>query len=164
LEILLDDVIKPPKSKKLGKIGSACKYLLDNFDIKNTPYLYNELLGTFHKDIQNIPNYRCLITKIKPEATIGHWGMGLHMVYLLRNYIAHGVFEFPEPSMNSTEKNQIPKFIDIAMRLVLLSIQMLVSSYFATQSFAIPLINTIDGEDEHIEIHRLLQTMHIPKS
>lgn len=127
-------------SRKPGKILSATKYISKHFEPLNIRLKYYEECILHLKSLLSKKN---ILTKEKytsekvfatTENTSFH-GVGLSVIYKIRNDFAHGSFLFPEPEDFSFEK---PFEIDIyatASRVVLLSYQILLMAFYKTCNF-----------------------------
>jgi hypothetical protein len=159
LEALLDLIRLSKDHSRSRKIQFACKYLRDRLSSRYVPYNYRTYNRIFDSCIRNNPCFNNTSKKIRNKSEIGEYGMGLHMVYQIRNSIVHGVFEFQQPPISPFMCSQA-EIIDVASRIVLLGIQMILSAYFIKMSFEID-----SYEDEEIyrstEIHDLLKTIHL---
>jgi hypothetical protein len=67
----------------------------------------------------------------------GETGVGLYAVYELRYLFAHGIMSFPEPDCENEPCSQYDSVIEHAMRIALLSIQMLMLKYFDVEEYEI---------------------------
>lgn len=127
-------------SKKPGKILSATKFISEDFEPMRIKFKYYEESILHLKALLSKKN---ILTKEKytienvfdlNENTSFH-GVGLSVIYKIRNDFAHGSFLFPEPEDFSFEK---PFEIDIyatASRIVLLTYQILLMAYYKTYDF-----------------------------
>lgn len=157
LESLIDLLAPPIDPSNKGKINAACKYILDKYDAtKPLPY-YAEEVARFRALVHAIPHYQPLESEFRDERQVGFYGIGLHMVYKIRNRIAHGALEFPYPREETNTKSDL-ELIETSLRIVLLSIQLLLSAYFHAQSFE---IESFGSDAETIGIHELLRKIHL---
>lgn len=129
LEYLLTDLTLEKCPHKKGKVNSASYFLSNNSLLELDEY--DMFLEELLRIIPLIEDKR-LAQKIK---NLPEWlsveGKGLFIVYKIRNMFAHGDFLFPESKEYDEmgEVNHEDKLINVASRIVLLSIQMLLFSH-----------------------------------
>lgn len=129
-------IIEPPSSGLTrGKINAACFYLLKHFGVGASISGYRPALAAFLETARERYGADVLKKEVRLRDDLGISGIGLRSVYLLRNQFAHGGLEFPIPTGAEVEEERAPSTtIDFASRLILLSIQMLLIAYIASQS------------------------------
>src|SRR5438309_38468 len=98
LETALDLISPPAAPKYKGKINAACYYLQQNFAPSSPIEFYDEFLHKLKKLIQNIPYYSGLLAEFSLKPHRSHYGIGLYVVYRIRNRFAHGALALPLPS------------------------------------------------------------------
>lgn len=131
LEYLLTDLNleKCPKTKNDRKINDVTYFLSNSSSLKIDEY--DMFLEELLRLIPLIEDKR-LVQKIK---SLPKWlnmeGKGLFIVYKIRNMFAHGDFLFPESKEYDEmgEVNHEDKLINVASRIVLLSIQMILFAH-----------------------------------
>ncbi len=108
-----------------GKINSATFFIKENFSIKyNTIPKYRETLSLLRElvnksALSDFEKYFCL-----DECTDAN-GVGIKVVYKLRNCLAHGDYSFPEPNEWFHSFPLEPEITKLCTRILLFSIQML---------------------------------------
>jgi len=166
LETVLDVISAPaaPKPNHRGKINAACYYLKQNLAASSTLDFYDQFLDSLKKLIQYVPYYSDLATEFSPKPHVDHHGLGVYIVYKIRNRFAHGALSLPLPD-DDIKKNPDKILIHTSCHIVLLTIQMLISAFLRNESFDIRLFPIDDEEEddegEKVNIHELLRTIHI---
>lgn len=168
LESLLNSLDYPalPGRPKNGKIREACWYLKNRFEPKPLIYPYLEQLGSFYEQIRE-EQMREILSKgeilPKLDEETGFSGLGLAMVYKLRNEFAHGSLSMPLPD----EENE-PQFLErnviaCATRIVLLSIQMLIAAKY--KDLGITIDHGWEGGNfqRELPLDEALRTLHFTK-
>lgn len=127
-ESLLNDFSLPQCPSNNGKINSAKFYLKNNYSKNfNSIPLYSDLLSVLHSLIG-----KSSLNKYGNNFSFDNCtdinGVGLKVIYKIRNKLAHGDYRFPEPGDWSSELPVEPEITKVATRLLLLSIQMLMLS------------------------------------
>lgn len=158
-----------------GKINSATHFIQMEFEPNalNFKY-YNEVikyLKTLLEGTDIIPtkanNTKDLFSLNKCNS---NYGLGLTIVYKIRNEFAHGAFNFPTPNnwdkdedtgKMKIEKLKEPTIINVSSRIVLLSIQIILIGYFKNSDAEI-LINNYNssGDELYIKYFDYLRVLH----
>lgn len=135
LEALIDIIDPPHVPQFRGKINNSCNYIKNYFPNKMPCYL--EILSDLLNCIQSIPMYSKLSAEFKLRPFVNINGVALFVIYKIRNRLAHGALHFPElvDYEDNVENYEEVKLIRLCSRLVLLSIQMLVASYYNDKDF-----------------------------
>ncbi|WP_319231055.1 hypothetical protein [Draconibacterium orientale] len=165
-ESFLNDLSLPCCASKNGKINSATFFLKENYSNNfNSIPLYSKLLCTFRELIK-----KSFLVKYERYFSIDNCtdinGVGLKVVYKIRNKLAHGDYRFPEPVDWSFELPLEPEITKIATRILLLSTQMLLISTNAGQFEELELYNSeiIEEDDEGewiVNEFKFLNTFHL---
>jgi len=165
-EALVNELELSNCPSKKGKVNSASNFIKDSYskDFNSIPY-YNELLRLLRILIQN-----SALQQFERKFTLDECtdlnGLALKIVYVIRNKLLHGDFDFPEPSEWSLRLPLEPEISQISSRLILITIQMILiaqnASNFDNLVFHDSEILQND-EDGYSEIHELeyLQNLHI---
>lgn len=127
-ESLLNDFSLPKYPSSNGKINSAKFFLKENYSKNfNSIPLYSDLLSVLESLIR-----KSSLNKYEKSFSIDNCtdinGVGLKVIYKIRNKLAHGDYSFPEPGDWSSELPCEPEITKVATRIMLLSIQMLMMS------------------------------------
>lgn len=129
LEGVLTSLELPKCPHQRGKINSATYYLKKEFPTWSLPIAYYDKVVRlceilFQQSFDK--NY-----KLSSElgACVSIHGLGLKLLYKIRNKIMHGDFFFPEPLDHSFILPFQPEIINLCSRLVLMTVQMLFLAY-----------------------------------
>lgn len=162
------DAINPPEIPKVrGEVNKACNYIKLNVSY-NLP-LYLDLLYSLYRAFnKTFGNQTDQIFKLKPYINLS--GMALFSVSKVRNRLAHGALHFPELVSIEDVVENYPQveLIQLCSRLVLLSIQMLVLSYYKDSHLMFRVDPEGDIEfgdpspsDEKVSLELLLRSVHL---
>lgn len=165
-------IITKSSIKKKGKVNALCHFIKSNFAMEYLPIHYHELLKNFEKLAKSSQGYKAIFNKFQfNKEWISQAGMGLYTVYKIRNKFAHGNHSLPEPEEWSGTASLDKKIIESSSRLVLLSIQILLISYFKQDSELIEGywsdiidLKTVEDEEGNItglDVKKYLQSMHL---
>jgi hypothetical protein len=139
LEAAIEAISPPPQPDKLrqGKINSACHYISTYFKGRLTIEPYQDTLGQLTHLLSRSASFQRIAGKVRLPKHIGGEAFGLYIVYKLRNEFAHGDTIFPVPDHEHRPISEDPTVVDLATRIVLLSIQMLVLVHCADKGITI---------------------------
>lgn len=166
LEAIIEIIDPPELSSTRGKINKACNYINLNFHYNLPCYL--DLLNSLYKCFSIMFRNLKKEFKLKPHINIS--GIALYAIYKVRNRLAHGALRFPTliDMEDIIEENYQIELIRLCSRLVLLSIQMLLISFFKNQTihFKLDLFGDIDigfpdDSDKKITLDSLLRSVHL---
>lgn len=160
-------IINPPKLpktlKKKRTIIDDCVYFLkNNYPIITSPEKYNELLDSLIEIITKDPQHSNVnFDKIFDIKYLDNTGKALALIRIIRNDFAHGTHAFPEPDdwswNNHFKSSDYTKKINTSSRLILLTIQMLLISYFKDESIEIVKWGT---NDTYVDLIEQLYGLH----
>jgi len=158
------EAVKPPDWRN-GKIRAVGRFLARRFDP------------------DKLIHYRCAVSRLKqsgikdsdfsPDGGYGESGIGIRVVYKLRNRLSHGSLEFPEPEDWGGSPRLDTTVARLATRIVLLTIQMMLITHFAGTSVLIKYRdNSKEDSDEMQEeaqadtcaIGSLLREIHVNRA
>lgn len=126
VESLIDNIDHPPHpdKKKRGKIRNICYFLNQNLRTSNLPDEYIESVVLFRELSNNFLNQKKIQSKLDstPE---GIAGIGLLLVYELRNSFAHGSMFPAQPNEENEPKSLQVNLVQTASRICLLTIQLI---------------------------------------
>ncbi|WP_213580318.1 hypothetical protein [Paenibacillus lautus] len=128
LEAIID-IIEPPAVPHVrGKINKTCNFINLHFHNK-LPY-YLDLLHLLHECFSQTFSNLKQVFSLKPYINIS--GVALFAIYKVRNRLAHGVLQIPDliDIDGIIEENKQIKLIQLCSRLILLTIQMLIISFY----------------------------------
>jgi len=131
IESLIENINPPshPDKKKRGKIRNICYFLNQNLRTSNLPDEYIESVLLFKKLSDSFLNQKKIQSKLNstPE---GIAGIGLLLVYELRNSFAHGSMFPAQPNEENEPISLQVNLVQTASRICLLTIQLIfLSSY-----------------------------------
>lgn len=158
LETLIDLITPKTEQKRLGKINAICNYLKTKYEPFPVPNEYVELLAELYKyeDQTKDQNKSRSEKHIVLSSKLGISGVGLKMVYRLRNRFAHGALAIPEPSNWMLNQVDHARAINKSSKIILLSIQMILIGYFRDENIVIEYI-TDPGNFVEIQLINLLR-------
>ncbi len=166
----LESLIITLKLKKcpqgFGKISKATYFIKTEFENSNVRLkYYNELihqLRSFLKSNNIIHDERKPLDSLFQikECNSEH-GIGLSVVYEIRNEFAHGSFLFPEPPDWGIEKKALEVDIfSVASRIVLLSIQMILIAKYKNDVSEIQVETIGIGDEIYVKTLDYLRLLH----
>lgn len=158
LESLIDYVDPKDVPKNRGKINAICNYLNENYKMNNPIVIYNDVLADLLANVKKVYHYCELEDKFKLKSFINLAGVGLQVVYKIRNKFAHGSLCFSEPEEWNLSKPVDDKIVNLATRIVLLSIQMILFTLFYKDSF---MIQPHEWGGEEVDLLDYLNLLHI---
>lgn len=129
LEGMLDRLKLPPQPSRKGKISAACFHLKNEFRSKTTCLGLREELQSFLLTAQRCIGFASVRNRYVRGQEFGEAGIGLHVVYELRNQFAHGSVVFPRPDADNKPASGHQTLTKHATRIVLLQIQMLLIAH-----------------------------------
>lgn len=166
-ESLLNNLKLPSCQHKQGKVNKAKNYIKTR---------YTNYFSTFPRYMNIVGQLRALIKESSMKEYEKYFsiddctdynGIGLKVVYKLRNKLAHGSFSFPEPCDWSFELPLESEIIRLSTRVLLISIQMIMlakhqgnfKNLFLSE-LNIAGFNRIN-ENEQINEFHFLRTLHL---
>jgi hypothetical protein len=162
-EAFLDSIEIPVCKKQPGKINNVNYFLMEKYE-NSYPIIqyYPEVVEFLKSLIVKNPWYGDSENLFSEGLCASKNIIGLKVVYKIRNSLAHGAFRFSEPTEYSLIKpNDIP-IIASSSRIVLFTMQMLLSAIHKDLSFKISRIH--ESPEEHgIRADKYLTKMHIKK-
>lgn len=126
------EIIKPPKhpdKSKRGKIRNTCFYLNKKFSSYLDIIEYKNEVSAFKEAALECLDYERVTRRFNESSDLGVVGVGLYVVYELRNSFAHGSIDFPEPDEENEPNSGHSKMVEHATRIVLITLQMLLIVY-----------------------------------
>lgn len=153
----------PPDQRTNGANGLVDRVLFQLRDFAQFDE-YNQVLQELSLLVSRDPNYTRLARQEPMPPHIGASGAGLDLVRRVRNRFAHGSSNLPMP--DSTERgwcgktSDVPCLISISSRMVLLTMQMLLASYYAQHHFKLHVLEDEDGFTVDADVHVVLRELH----
>ncbi len=162
-EAFLNSVNIPECPYQGGKINDASFWLLKNYDPDNVPLRYYPQVVEYLKGLI-VKNswYGDPKVLFKKKNCEGASAEGISIVYKIRNKLAHGDFQFSEPEEWNSEKPLDLPIINSASRIVLLTTQMMLSTFHQNSEFLIDVYhNEMEEEEEGVLANIFLKTIHM---
>lgn len=141
-----------------GKITRACNYLKEKYNLQPVP-IYEDCLKQLFTNIRKVKHYNFVEKEVNLQPFLNLSGIGLFTVYKIRNDFMHGSLNFSEPGEWQNYAPDDHKIILTSTRIILLSIQMLLISFFKGQAL------TITKYEDHneIDLENYLFNLHLVK-
>lgn len=161
-------LIDPPDHPRYrGRINSACYYLMCEYGNSKLPY-YDDVLCQLQATLLKIDYYREHAKEFKLKSHVDHSGVGISVVYKIRNHFAHGTLVMPNPDMEEDrdEPELDIELVELSSRIVLMTIQMLLLARIKDNNYEIDELRIdIDGTTlrEHIRLIHVLNSNYINK-
>lgn len=160
--------INPPKipntlKKRRSLIDDCLFFLKNNYPLIPAPDVYNELLQQLENFLEKDPQYAHVqFEKILDDSYCDNSGKGLALIRMIRNDFAHGSHSFPDPNdwswNNEFTTSDYIKKIHVSSRLLLLTIQMLLISFFKDKPFSILEWGT---SEEYVNVIEKIYQVHL---
>ena len=160
-------------ARQIGIKGDMIDRAIYYLKMKIIPFhripLYDDLLADFRLLIRKHANYSKLEKQFKENEMISLAGLGIHIIRMVRNDFAHGSAQLPSPddwgehgaSFSEAETIYLD-LIEISSRIVLLTIQMLLLSYYGGQHFLVnSLKDSVNGLTYEEDIHVVARVLHL---
>ena len=139
LESLIDE-INPDPAPHRGKINSICYYMQNRLTCMDTIYPYskelNDLLHVLNSSEVDEPS---ILNRFNTPFYVSKHGVGLYVIYKLRNQLSHGSITFPNLDENNKPKSNYIDLISLSTRIILLTIQMILLAFYMPFDFSIPI-------------------------
>ena len=113
-----------------GKINYICFYLRNEFEGLGPIIYYNQILDSFFYLLSVNHSYKKLLDEAELKDFCGKSGIGISLVYKIRNRFAHGSLSISRYDDIYDETTSDDEIIKVSIRLVLLTIQMISIAYF----------------------------------
>lgn len=160
LESLINDLHLPPGPEK-GKINSICGYLKNKLSSYDIIYPYPDLVEDLkHILNDNSVNEPKILARFGANYLSSH-GIGVYVIYSLRNLFVHGVIGFPEPNGENKPESAYPKIVNMSTRIVLLTLQMIWLAYYKGTGICSTLHWAPDVCEEKYYLEEILHKIHL---
>lgn len=162
LESVLDNISPVEVPGHRGKINAACNYLKNEYEPEPPPIFYNALVDSLNDITSHLPYwYQRIFERFQTKHFVGTSGIGLYVIYGLRNMFAHGSLTVPSLDFETWKANSLldTYAINTSSRLILLTVQMLISAYLKNKTFDVYMTDA--NSSAEIELHKFLRTMHL---
>jgi hypothetical protein len=161
------EIIEPPRHvnrAKRGKIRDACYYL----DRKSATLPAVEGLADevtrFSQAANECLGVEAVSFRLAEYAELGSAGIGLYVVYELRNQFAHGGLALPMPDEENRPISQHKSMVQHATRVVLLQLQMLLLAHFPNQDEAVSYYWHPGTKSDEVPLWLALRTCHLNRA
>lgn len=161
LESLIND-IGPPPAPERGKINSICFYLRNELGLTDSINPYSKLVNRLYDTLRLSEFNSKVLKKIKKPDYISENGIGLFVVYKIRNLFAHGSLQFPQPDEENRPISDYPTLIMLSSRIVLLSMQMIWLCFYKNLNLKSAIHWEADFDGEY-GIESILKKIHLMK-
>jgi hypothetical protein len=125
LEAAIDVVDPPGRPGERGKIRRTCRFLQDKFECHGLAQGLSDEVVRFQALARDCVGMHAVERRVDSVSDIGAEGLGLYLVYELRNQFAHGAIAFPQPDSENQATSPHRDLIECATRIVLMQLQML---------------------------------------
>lgn len=152
----LEPLIPGCNINKFGKINTA-RYILRKTSVKT--------INGYRASLDMLLNlYNATVRDCVDHTNIKFNEKGIFIVYKIRNKFAHGAYDLPQIP-NEAEDLQVSDIplIDISSTIVLLTMQMLLNSYFKNQNIYLTELFLFNEfyDEESIPLIPLLRSIHL---
>lgn len=160
---MTDSLSFPDCPQQRGKINKVSFYLQNNYESRfKLPEYYNNLVTLLTDYLKLTPSFLDTDKNLfNPSQCSSKSGLGLTLVYKIRNGFAHGAFEFGEPDEYQLTKSYHTRIIHISCRIILLTIQMLLLTIHKDDNIEIELNWYFNENEETISAIDFLQNLHL---
>lgn len=150
-----------PEGQASGKIERLCGFLTSKFKeelLEEWPETINCLRCTIGRSELS----KKLFAGGKLPPFVGPPAEGIHLVYKLRNSLAHGDFNVPWPKQDNKPVEAHPDvhLIGVSTKIVLLTIQMLALCYF-DQTLKVEMCGLSIDSDDGLDIRTVFPRLHL---
>lgn len=125
LESIISNIQPVKCPHQNGKINSATSYLKNSFSEWNLPVTHYDKVVRLCETMFQLSFDKDYKLSMELGNCVSIHGLGLKILYKIRNKIMHGDFFFPEPLDHSSVLPFQPEIINLCSRLTLMTIQML---------------------------------------
>lgn len=160
LESLIDE-LNPPPAPDRGKINEICYYIKNRLEYSDIINSYINLLNELRQILgASDVSERNILQRFHASEYISEHGIGLFVIYKIRNRFAHGSISFPMPDEENRPKSNYSKMVFLSTRIVLLSMQMIWMAFYKNINLKSKLHWESD-EDEEYTVELILRNIHL---
>jgi len=137
------------------------RFLDDTYHPYKNLVHYNEVVSELKRLVRksHILDHKKVLRHITLE---NRSSVGITIVHRIKNYFAHGAYQFPLGSDPTGQVSIDPEIIDLSSRVVLLTIQMIMLPYFEEHAeLSIKCWWYTDEPKRKMPIHAFLRTVHL---
>jgi len=162
--LTLIDPPKHPIKAKRGKIRDAAYYLRTAFEARADITGVTEEVGKFCKAARSCLGSKSVDARLAELSEFGGAGIGLYVVYELRNQFAHGAIEFPEPDEENRPISAHESMVSSASRVALLQLQMLLLAHLQPQEEPVRYGRELGAGSEEVPLYTALRACHLERT
>ena len=164
LEVLINLIDPEPVPKYKGKINATCSFLNKYYEHKSYVPRYKAVVSDLRDEISNSTYYKELKHEFKMRPHVGESGIGLYIVYKIRNHFAHGTLSLPVPDIDLAAQKDTTDFkiIHLSSTILLLTIQMLLLAMIKDQ-YAKVYFHNEEYELVETDLNHLLWHLHLQR-
>lgn len=163
LESLIND-INPEESPERGKINSICYYMKNRLAPCHIIYPYLSLMEELQIILSKSGvDEQEIFKRFKGTLHLSEHGLGIYVIYKLRNLFLHGSLNFPYPDEENQPKSLYPKLVSLSTRITLLSIQMILLAFYISSDIATICHWESDKDDNFYPVKEVVKNIHLEK-
>lgn len=174
LESLIKVFVPAKRVEKYGTINALCGYLRNCGLEQHLPVGYIDEYEHLVSLLRTAGGYQKELTKLNLNTKISYnfkdyvdiSGIGIFVVYRVRNQFAHGTMRFPEPEEYSGEYICETELIEVATRIVLMEILVLLISDIKGKDFFLEdedfFLEDIEEDAKHSALEYLKNLCTLP--
>lgn len=160
-------LISPPKHPdraKRGKIRDASYYLKSAFQNRSEITGLTEEVSKFCEAARSCLGSSAVDARLAELPEFGAAGIGLYVVYELRNQFAHGAIEFPQPDEENRPISDHESMVSSASRVALLQLQMLLLAHLQPQDEPLSFGRELGSGTEDVPLYTALRACHLERT
>lgn len=160
-------LINPPKhpdKSKRGKIRDAAYYLRASFASRPEITGLTEEVSQFCEAARSCLGAEAVDGRLAELSEFGGAGIGLYVVYELRNQFAHGAIEFPQPDEENRPISEHESMVSHASRVALLQLQMLLLAYLQPQDELVMFGGELGASTIEVPLYTALRACHLERT
>lgn len=160
-------LISPPKNPvkaKRGKIRDASYYLRTAFENRPEISGLTQEVSKFCESARSCLGTKAVDARLAELSEFGGAGIGLYVVYELRNQFAHGAIEFPEPDEENRPISDHESMVASASRVALLQLQMLLLAHLKPQDEPVMFGRELGAGTAEVPLYTALRACHLERT
>lgn len=154
---------KHPDKAKRGKIRNAALFLDRTFSGRERVWGLGQELELFRESAVACLGPKAVNRRLALRDEFSEAGIGLYLVYELRNQFAHGAFELPEPDCENRPVSAHESMISHASRLVLIQMQMLFLARLQPEDEPVSFGRALGASSEEVPLCIALRDCHVQR-
>lgn len=160
LESLIDD-LNIPQGQKQGKINSICYYLKSKLHPNDIIYPYADLVEHLKYIIKRYDVNKTAMLKRFDARHLSMHGLGVYVIYNLRNSLVHGAIDFPLPNTENEPESFFSEMVNMSTRIILLTLQMIWLAYYRGSGVCSTICWESDDYEEKYDLEEVLRKIHL---